>query len=91
MNVVASLVTAVFWMSGIFFDVRGIQNPIVRLLLKIDPVTFLVEGFRDVFIYKQWIWERPYDCAGFAIVLLIMLCLAQWSYKKLYKEIPDVL
>ncbi|MDR0851628.1 MAG: ABC transporter permease [Clostridiales Family XIII bacterium] len=91
MNVVASLVTAVFWMSGVMFNVRGIENPVIKTLLKFDPVTFLAEGFRDVFIYKVWFWDKPYDCAAFAVMLLLMIILALWSYKKLNKEIPDVL
>ncbi|MDR1953509.1 MAG: ABC transporter permease [Clostridiales Family XIII bacterium] len=91
LNLVFSFTTAIFWMSGILFDVRGIQRPWVKTLLMFNPPTFIAEGYRNVFIYKVWIWEQPYHLLAFLFMLCVMSTIAVWSYKKLHKEIPDVL
>jgi teichoic acid transport system permease protein len=90
-NLIEAFVTAFFWLSGIMWDINEISNPIVRTILYFNPVTFVATGYRNVFIYKVWFWEQGFALLAFGIVLVIMILLAQWSYRKLRKEIPDVL
>ena len=90
-NLVKSMVTAVFWLSGILWNPDTIQIEWVKKILMLNPVTFLTTGFRNCFINHTWFWEQPKRLLYFAIVTVIMLVLAIWTYKKLRKEIPDVL
>jgi len=78
-------------MSGIIWEVNSINNNVLQTVLKFNPVTFIATGYRNTFIYKQWFWEDPMSLVYFGIVFLVMVILAVWSYKKLIKEIPDVL
>lgn len=91
LNLVKALTTAIFWMSGILWDVNTIGIPWLETVLMFNPVTFFATGYRNVFIYKTWIWEEPYHLLYFGIVLTLMTLAAIWAYKKLIKEIPDVL
>lgn len=91
LNLVKSLTTAIFWMSGILWDVNSIDIPWLKILLNFNPVTYIATGYRNVFIYKEWFWEDMSSLLFFAAVLLLMTMAAIWSYKKLIKEIPDVL
>lgn len=91
LNLVKAFVTPIFWMSGIMWDINGIDIGWLKTILLFNPVTYLVTGFRNSFVYKIWIWERPYEFIYFVIVLTCLLALAIWSYNKLRKEIPDVL
>lgn len=90
-NLVKSLTTAIFWLSGIMWDVNSIHIPWLQTLLMFNPVTYIATGYRNVFIYKVWFWEQPHALLYFGLVTLGMIILAIWSYKKLIKEIPDVL
>lgn len=90
-NLVKSLVTAVFWLSGIVWNVNTIDIPWLKVLLKINPVTYLVEGFRNCFIHKVWIWESPKTLLCFLGILIVLTIISVALYKKLRKEIPDVL
>ena len=90
-NLIKSLVTAVFWLSGIVWNVNTIDIPWLKTLLKVNPVTYLVEGFRNCFIHKIWIWESPKTLLCFLAILIVMTILSIFIYKKLRKEIPDVL
>lgn len=90
-NLVKSLVTAVFWLSGIIFNINTINIPWLKSLLMINPVTFLVEGYRNCFINQVWFWEQPKRLMYFVIILLVLVILTVWTYRRLRKEIPDVL
>ena len=91
-NLVKSLVTAVFWLSGIIWNINTLKDiPWLRALLKINPVTYLVEGYRNCFIHKTWIWETPKTLIAFLVILLVLTIASIWVYRKLRKEIPDVL
>lgn len=90
-NLVKSLVTAVFWLSGIVWNVNTIDIPWLKVLLKANPVTYIVEGFRNCFIHKVWIWESPKTLLCFLGILVILIVISVLLYKKLRKEIPDVL
>ena len=58
-NLVKSFVTAIFWLSGIVWNINTISIPWLKSFLMINPVTFLVEGYRNCFIHQTWFWEQP--------------------------------
>ena len=90
-NLVKSFVTAVLWLSGIFWNPETIGIGWLKKILMFNPVTFLTNGFRNCFINNIWFFEQPKRLLYFVIVTAIMLLLALWAYRKLKKEIPDVL
>lgn len=90
-NLVKAISTAVFWLSGIMWDVNTIGIPILQKILYFNPVTYLATGYRNCFIYHKWFWEEPMQLAIFIGMFIVMVILAAWSYKKLIREIPDVL
>lgn len=90
-NLIRSLTTAIFWLSGIMWDINKIDIPWLKTLLEFNPVTFIATGYRNVFIYKKWFFEDLQGLGAVTIVLVVMAVLAVWSYRKLIKEIPDVL
>ena len=90
-NLVRALNTAIFWMSGIMYDVNSIPNATIQNIMYFNPVTYIATGYRNCFIYHRWIWEEPEQLLIFFGMLIVMIILAIWSYRKLIKEIPDVL
>ncbi|MBQ6526744.1 MAG: ABC transporter permease [Clostridia bacterium] len=90
-NLIKSIVFAFLWISGIFFDIDDLENQTIAAILKINPIAYLVKGFREAFMSEAWFWEHPVRLAIFLAELLIMFLLGLWSYKSLRKEMPDVL
>ena len=90
-NLVKSFVSAVFWLSGILWDPEKIQIVWLKKVLAANPVTYIVGGFRNSLINKIWFWEQPKRLLYFVIACLIMFVLALWAYRKVRKDIPDVL
>lgn len=91
LNLVKSVTTALFWMSGIMYNVNSIDIPLIKTILLFNPITIIANGFRDSLIYKEWFWENTIELRNFAIMYILMTLLSLWAYKKLKKDIPDVL
>lgn len=90
-NLVKATSSAVFWLSGIIYDVDGIKQEWLRVLLKFNPVTMVATGYRRCFIYKQWFWEDKTSLICTGITFVVFFILAIRSYKKLREDVPDVL
>lgn len=90
-NVVNSFVTAIFWISGIMWDVNGVKIGWLNRLLLFNPVTFIATGFRNVFIYKRWFFQDTFALAAFLITLAVMAALALFTFHRLRRDIADVL
>ena len=91
LNLVKALVQALFWLSGVIYNVDTIENETVRTVLKFNPITVIASGYRKSFIYKQWFWEDPVELGCFCVTLIVFTLLALWAFKHLRKEVPDVL
>lgn len=88
---VKSITTAIFWLSGILWDVNKLEIPWLRRLLYFNPVTYIAQGFRNVFIYQKWFFEDTRPFVGFWMVFVCGAVLSAYVFNKLRKEIPDVL
>ncbi len=90
-NLVKSLMTGIFWLSGILWDVRYLEIPWLKVLLKFNPVTYFATGYRNIFIYHKWFFE---DITSFLCILgvtVILGIIAVRNYYKLRTDLPDVL
>jgi len=90
-NVVNSFVTAIFWISGIMWDVNSIKIPWLQKALLFNPVTFLATGYRNVFIYKRWFFQDTFALFAFLVMLAGMAGLALFTFHRLRRDIADVL
>ncbi|MBR5128597.1 MAG: ABC transporter permease [Firmicutes bacterium] len=91
LNLVKSFTTAIFWMSGIMYNVAEIKYEWIKGILLYNPVTLIANGYRHVFVDKTWFFESPVELRNYFIVLALMIALACWAYKKVYKDLSDVL
>ena len=64
---------------------------VTQKALQANPVTYIVNGYRNCLINKVWFWEQPKRFVYFLISTFVMLILALWAYRKVRKDIPDVL
>ena len=91
LNLIKSSTVAILWLSGIIWDPSTLSIIWIKKLLYFNPITFLINGYRNCFINHTWFFEQPKQLLCFGITLLIMLVLALYSYRKFKKEVPDVL
>lgn len=91
MHLVKSSTMVLFWMSAIMYNADNVKNETFRSVLRVNPITIIVNGYRNAFINKVWFWENWTELRNFGIIYILMVLLALWAYKKLVREIPDVL
>ena len=90
-NLMSTLSTPFFWLSGVLFNVKTTGVPAIQAVLYFNPITFFVTGFRDAIYDKEWVWEDPMMCAGFIAVFVVTVIASLVVYKKTNKEVADVL
>lgn len=78
------------WATPILWDVN-IMPYNVQLVLKLNPMFYIVDGYRDSFIYFKPFWEHPAQTIYFWSVTLILFVCGAVVYKKLKPQFADVL
>lgn len=63
----------------------------VQLILKANPMFYLVQGYRDCFLYQTWFWEHGRLTLYFWCVVLGMALLGGFIYNKLKSSFADFL
>ena len=91
LNLVKAFTTAIFWVSGIMYDVSSISQNWIKEILMFNPVTLIANGYRHAFINQTWFFENHVELRNYFIVLVIMIIFALWAYGRLHKDIADVL
>lgn len=81
------------WLTPIMWtmDTMGIENEWVQRLFKLNPVYYIVNGYRDSFINQVWFWEHKGWTVYFWVVTLLICGLGTVTFKKLEKHFADVL
>lgn len=89
-NIVGVCVQFGFWLTPIFWSIDNIPSNLV-IIFKLNPVYYLVEGYRDTFAYGAWFFERPCLTLYFWAVTVALLCISNILFKKLKPHIADLL
>lgn len=73
-NVTTLALKLVFYMSGIFYNIgTRVPEPFNQILLKLNPIAYIINAFRDIFIYGQapsLLWLGGWAILGILITML---------------------
>jgi len=87
-QIVAVFIALMLFMSPIFYPITAVPEE-YRMLIYINPLTFIVESLRDVVLYG-----RLFSLEGYAIywgVSIVLYVLAMAWFKKVRRGFADVL
>lgn len=79
-----------FWITPIFWELKLIP-PRFHVYLKLNPVFYIAEGYRDAFVNEVWFWQHPYQTPYFWVVTLGLWALGTIVFKRLRPHFADVL
>ncbi|XOF34982.1 MAG: ABC transporter permease [Candidatus Electrothrix sp. YB6] len=79
-----------FWVTPIFWDIN-MMSPRVQQLLKLNPVYYIIQGYRDSFITFQPFWTHPYHTVYYWFITLSVFAGGAYIFRKLKPQFPDVL
>ena len=92
-NLINSIITGLFWLSGIFWDTYDVKNPILRTLMYFNPINYFINGYRKSFLYETAIFDSNYttELVVFYVEFILLILIGSHFYKKLRKILPDIL
>ena len=90
-NLIKTLQTPILFLSPIFWNINFMNIKFIKTLQLFNPVSYFVEGYRDVFIYKISFFNKPIELLIMIIILIILLIINKFLYKKISKTMPDYL
>lgn len=90
-QVVGIVLQIFFWTIPIVWAPENIHSPIISRILKLNPVYYIVEGYRDSFVDHNWVWERGTYTAYFWALVIVLLIVGSKVFNKLNKYFADML
>ena len=89
-QVVAMFLQFGFWMTPIFWSFKMVP-PGYQFLLKLNPLYYIIEGYRNCFIYHVWFWQQPQQTIYYWCVTLFIMAAGAMAFRKLRPHFADVL
>jgi ABC-type polysaccharide/polyol phosphate export permease len=87
---VAILLQFGFWLTPVLWNLKMIPQKL-HTLLKLNPVFYITEGYRNTFVYKTWFWEHPIWTLYFWIFTLGAFVVGGIVFTKLRPHFADVI
>lgn len=63
----------------------------LHIFFKMNPIYYLVEGYRDCFVQHIWFWQKPYLTLFFWMFICCLLLLGSFFYDRLKQSFADFL
>lgn len=90
-NMIVSIMSGVFWLSGIIYNSYTIENDLLRRIMYFNPINFFVNGYRKCFLSGEWFFSNTTELYIFLAEFVAVFVLGLWNYNRLRKTLPDVL
>lgn len=88
---IISILTQIgMWMLPIMWN-KNMLEPQFQWILKLNPMYYVVEGYRESFIYGTWFWEKPTQTIYFWGCVILIYLISITVFKKLKIHFSDVL
>jgi len=88
-NVVSIMTQFGFWLTPIIWNIKRV-TPQFRWIFRLNPMTYIVDGYRDSLIYQRPFWEKPLDTLYFWAVTALALGIGVKVFRKLKPHLGEV-
>ncbi len=78
------------WVTPIMWEYQLVGGWVLRLL-KLNPMFYIVQGYRDSLLDQVWFWQRPGETACFWVITLLLFWLGTSVFQRLRPHFADVL
>lgn len=89
-QIISVLMQFIFWSVPIVWDV-SIMPAGIQALIKINPLYYIIEGYRDALVNHVWFWEKIPETLYFWSVTMAIFTLGVYAFKRLTPHFADVL
>lgn len=78
------------WLTPIMWSIDMIPAK-WRILMKLNPMYYITDGYRDAFYNNIWFWEKAGQTVYFWMIAILILFIGSTVFQKLEKHFADVL
>jgi len=89
-NFISVILQVGFWATPIFWSLDLVPLK-YQYIIKLNPMFYIVDGFRDTFINHIWFWEKTYLSLYFICFTTIIFVLGAVVFRRLRPHFGDVL
>ena len=89
-SAIAVVIQIGFWATPIFWKASMLSGK-HQWILHINPMAYIVNGYRDTFINHIWFWQRGEDFVYFFVISTFLFALGAVVFKRLRPHFGDVL
>lgn len=89
-QIISILLQIGMWATPILWDINGI-SPTAQMLVKINPLVYIVNGYRSAIFEREWFFEDFYSTMYFWIITVVIFGLGALVFKRLKVHFADVL
>jgi teichoic acid transport system permease protein len=68
-----------------------VNHQTLKKILMLNPMYYIVSGYRDAFVMKRWFFEQPGWTLYFWVFTLLMFMFGNGVFKRLRVHFADVL
>lgn len=79
------------WATPILWDINMVNDPHLLTILKLNPMVYIVNGYRSAIYGESWFFEHFYSSTYFWIFTVTLFCIGSLIFKKLKVHFADVL
>ena len=90
-QIIGILLQVGIWVTPIMWDATAMLAPKYLTILKINPMYYIVDGFRDALLGKEWFWDKEVWTIYFWIITVAIFGIGVALFKKLKVHFADVL
>lgn len=89
-QIISILLQIGMWATPILWDISGL-SPTVQMFVKINPLVYIVNGYRSAIFEKTWFFEDFYSTMYFWIFTVVIFSVGALVFKRLKVHFADVL
>ena len=89
-NLVSIIMQVGMWATPILWNINTLREK-YKPFIKLNPMTYIVEGYRSAVYEQQWFWEHFYSSTDFCIVTALLFVVSALIFKKLKPMFADVM
>ena len=79
------------WATPILWDIGMIKDENILVLVKLNPLVYIVHGYRNAIYGGEWFFEHFYSSTYFWIFTVTLFCVSSLIFKRLKVHFADVL
>ena len=78
------------WATPVLWNINQFDVKI-QMFLKINPLVYIVEGYRSAIYGRQWFWEDFYSTVYFWVITVVLFIFGALVFKKLKVHFADIM